>query len=157
VRRQAEQRLGRSVSHTEILERIQASGLSRSEAKARLRQMGYDPSLVDPYYDALEGSQAVPEGRAPEEFARALDELERAPRVDLTAEAEEVRPPEEAASPHSVAGDGTLPLFGRDLFDRVTTEFQPILYGPVDAGYRLGPGDEILLVLSGGVEAAYSL
>ena len=33
----------------------------------------------------------------------------------------------------------------------------PIVAGPVDPGYRLGPGDEVQLVLTGDVEDAYAL
>lgn len=153
ARQAVEQRLGRPVSQEEILQRIRDSGLTREQAKARLRQIGFDPAVVDVYYDALEAEGPLPEGPASAEFARALERIQRAPRVDLAAEGDSVAP---EPPPDSADGDG-LPLFGRDLFFRVTTEFQPILYGPVDEGYRLGPGDEILLVLSGGVESAYSL
>jgi polysaccharide biosynthesis/export protein len=49
------------------------------------------------------------------------------------------------------------PIFGRALFRRTTTQFQPILSGPVDADYRLGPGDELVLFLTGDVELGYVL
>src|SRR5690606_1726297 len=34
---------------------------------------------------------------------------------------------------------------------------EPNLAGPVDASYRLGPGDRLVLVLTGDIEAAYPL
>jgi polysaccharide export outer membrane protein len=48
-------------------------------------------------------------------------------------------------------------VFGLDLFRSRTTQFQPNLAGPVDAGYRLGPGDRLVLILTGDVEASYTL
>jgi polysaccharide export outer membrane protein len=53
--------------------------------------------------------------------------------------------------------DRELKVFGVSTFRRPGTQFQPLVFGPVDAGYRLGPGDELHLVLTGDVEAAYPL
>ncbi len=48
-------------------------------------------------------------------------------------------------------------LFGLDLFRRYTTQFDAPLTGPVDPDYRLGPGDELSLILTGEVEANYGM
>src|SRR5439155_24175396 len=48
-------------------------------------------------------------------------------------------------------------VFGVDVCRRTTTQFLPQLTGPVDPTYRLGPGDVLVLVLTGGVEQAYQL
>lgn len=53
--------------------------------------------------------------------------------------------------------DSGFVIFGLDAFRRATTLFDPNLTGPVDANYRLGPGDNLVLVLTGDVEAAYQL
>jgi len=45
-----------------------------------------------------------------------------------------------------------LRLFGLDVLRQPTTRFQPPVAGPVDGSYRLGPGDILVLVLTGGVE-----
>jgi protein involved in polysaccharide export with SLBB domain len=50
-----------------------------------------------------------------------------------------------------------LPLFGLDVFRQATTQFQPVVSGPVDASYPLGPGDELVLILTGEVELAHQL
>lgn len=50
-----------------------------------------------------------------------------------------------------------LPIFGLDVFENATSQFDPNLAGPVDANYRLGPGDRLVLVLTGDVEASYTL
>ncbi len=51
---------------------------------------------------------------------------------------------------------GALPIFGLNLFRRTVSQFQPSLYGPVDDNYRLGPGDQLVLILTGDVQSAKS-
>jgi polysaccharide biosynthesis/export protein len=52
---------------------------------------------------------------------------------------------------------GELKIFGMDLFTTRTTQFQPNVSGPVDPNYKLGPGDQLVLILTGDVELARSL
>ncbi|MEO6866253.1 MAG: SLBB domain-containing protein [Gemmatimonadaceae bacterium] len=53
--------------------------------------------------------------------------------------------------------DSGFSIFGLDFFRRSTTLFNPNVAGPVDANYRVGPGDQLVLVLTGDVEASYEL
>ena len=53
--------------------------------------------------------------------------------------------------------DSGFSIFGLDFFRRSTTLFNPNVAGPVDANYRVGPGDELVLILTGDVEASYQL
>ncbi len=48
-------------------------------------------------------------------------------------------------------------IFGLNTFRETTTRFEPNLSGPVDDNYRLGPGDQIALILTGDVSQAYML
>ncbi len=48
-------------------------------------------------------------------------------------------------------------VFGLDVFRRAGTQFTPLASGPVDPDYRLGPGDELVLIVTGQVEQAYQL
>ncbi|PYP19551.1 MAG: hypothetical protein DMD53_13950 [Gemmatimonadetes bacterium] len=48
-------------------------------------------------------------------------------------------------------------VFGVDVFRRSTTQFLPLLSGPVPPDYKLGPGDALVLILTGDVELAYTL
>lgn len=155
ARRAIERQAGQAVSQEEILDRIRESGLTREQARLRLRQAGEDPTLLDPYYDILEEAGPPPGRRDPDAFARALGALGRAPRTVPGP----VPPPQRDTIPAAVetARPSELRRFGNELFERRTSEFQPVLYGPVDANYRLGPGDEVLVVLTGAVESAYSL
>jgi protein involved in polysaccharide export with SLBB domain len=53
--------------------------------------------------------------------------------------------------------DSGFTIFGLDFFRRSTSLFNPNMAGPVDANYRVGPGDQLVLVLTGDVEASYEL
>jgi len=53
--------------------------------------------------------------------------------------------------------DSGYTIFGLDVFRSSTSQFEPALAGPVDASYRLGPGDRLVLILTGDVEASYDL
>ncbi|TVR66970.1 MAG: hypothetical protein EA422_00830 [Gemmatimonadales bacterium] len=145
LRRMAEQELGRPVSDEEILRRLQASGLSAADIRRELERRGQDPAAADPWLDVLEGrSSAVPAGTSPAPLVEILNQ--EAPS--------EVR---RAEPPPPVEPDPGPPIFGRELFRRATTEFQPLAMGPAPPGYRVGPGDELILVLTGDVEQAYEL
>jgi protein involved in polysaccharide export with SLBB domain len=53
--------------------------------------------------------------------------------------------------------DSGFVIFGLDMFRSTTSLFDPNLNGPIDASYRLGPGDQLALILTGDVNAAYTL
>ncbi len=53
--------------------------------------------------------------------------------------------------------DSGFVIFGLDFFRNATTQFDPNLSGPVDANYQIGPGDRLVLVLTGDVEQSYTL
>ncbi len=48
-------------------------------------------------------------------------------------------------------------IFGLSIFRSVNSEFQPNTDGPVDANYKIGPGDKLVLILTGQVELAHTL
>ena len=53
--------------------------------------------------------------------------------------------------------DSGRAVFGLDLFASRTSQFDPNMAGPVDASYKLGAGDQIVLLLTGEVELAHRL
>jgi polysaccharide export outer membrane protein len=53
--------------------------------------------------------------------------------------------------------DSGFTIFGLSTFRGASTLFDANLNGPVDANYRLGPGDKLALILTGDVSASYSL
>ena len=153
---------GAGMSNAEVVARLRASGMSREEVRARLQQMGYDSAIADPYFDSIESGQAPPQGNAPDTFLQQLQSIGVAVRSSQAGQPMSgagINPDTVPVDTLAVASEamGGLPIFGRDLFQRPTSQFQPVLTGPVDPDYRLGPGDQISLVLTGDVEAAYSL
>ena len=173
VRRQAEARLGRDISQEEIVERLRRSGLTPAQVRARLQAMGYDPSLADPYFSAMRRDGEVPEGEPSRRMLEAIDRLgitavpdsllrllpdslrqQRIPRDSVLAVLDSLLA--DSVALDSIR-EGRLPIFGMSLFEGARNQFQPTPFGPVGPGYRLGPGDELVLILTGGVEEAYDL
>ena len=171
LRRQAQQQLGRDISQQEILDRLRASGMTRAQVRARLQSMGYDPSLADAYFDALEsGSDDAPGERPPSDLVRAMDRLglsvvpdslQRMYAHDFIADSIRRLVLDsllaDSARLDSLRREARLPIFGMELFRAGTTQFTPLTWGPVGPNYRLGPGDELVLILTGDVETAYEL
>ncbi len=159
-------RTGMTVSAGEILQRLRESGLTREQVKQRLRQAGYDPNLADQYFDEL----AKPDSAgAPRSISRitqtlprpsgnllqALTAINLLPPGSVVADSLPDRPARRPARDSLTLAQPKV--FGKELFSASTTEFQPIMSGPVDPDYRLGPGDELLLLVTGEREVGYNL
>jgi polysaccharide biosynthesis/export protein len=149
------------VTETQVLERLRQSGMTRQQARTRLAQLGYDPALADAYFDRLEGRGGA-QLSLDSDFLRALSEMGILSRVGPMGDTipglgfDSISGLDTIPPLDSIPAD-SLRVFGRDIFRRGGTQFDPVLAGPVDAGYRVGPGDQLLLVLTGDVEAAYNL
>lgn len=146
----AESYAGRRVSNLELSEAIRTSGLSASQIRARLAAAGFDPTLADPFFSADSAAPAFLSGAGNTAFASALTE------IGLLSDVTAGEPSTGLGSvPGAVAGYTGSPVFGKDLFSGRTGVFEPIVSGPVDASYRLGVGDQLQVVLTGEVEAAF--
>lgn len=55
------------------------------------------------------------------------------------------------------ASDSGFVIFGLEFFRGGSTLFDANQSGPVDPNYRIGPGDQLVLVLTGDVEQSYTL
>jgi polysaccharide export outer membrane protein len=146
-------------TEAQIVEQLRASGLTREQVRGRLQMMGRDPSLADRYFDAMD-SGATPQGRASPGVLDALqgigallrDSARLRTRTDTVVQ---LNGPAADAQPSS--GIEGLPVFGRNLFRIATSQFQAVGNGPVDPDYPLGPGDQLIAVLTGDVELSYTL
>src|SRR5881396_152031 len=132
-----------------IRQRIAQSGMTPDQIRARLQASGYPPTLLDAYLGAQTPGQPSPVPGAQE--LAAIQSL----GVPGVATAGEILPVDTGLV-RSVAG-GKSGVFGVDVFQRTTTQFLPLLSGPVPADYKLGPGDQLVLILTGDVELAYTL
>jgi polysaccharide biosynthesis/export protein len=91
--------------------------------------------------------------------ARALRAAASARRARCVARLDSLNArltPSDSARLRAVADSG-FTIFGLAMFRQGTTLFDPNLNGPVDANYRLGPGDRLVLILTGDVSQSYSL
>ena len=132
-----------------IRQRITQSGLTADQIRARLQASGYPATLLDAYLGSETPGQpsAVPSAQ---ELA-AIQSL-GLPSVATLGELL----PVDTGLVRAVA-PGKSGVFGVDVFQRTTTQFLPLLAGPVPADYKLGPGDQLVLILTGDVELAYTL
>jgi protein involved in polysaccharide export with SLBB domain len=86
--------------------------------------------------------------------ARRLADLRQSARARCLAQEDSLL--RGIKNPKSDADSGFV-IFGMDFFRNRSSQFNPNLSGPVDANYRIGPGDKLVLVLTGDVEQSYSL
>jgi polysaccharide biosynthesis/export protein len=142
----------------QLRQRIGASGLSREQIRARLRAAGYPENFLDPYLAGADSTQIVKPGSDVVEAVRVLG-IVGGEDVDsllvLTDSAQHVADSLRADSLSDTAS--ALRVFGMSVFRRSSSLFNPALSGPVDPNYRLGPGDQLVLILSGDVELAHEL
>ncbi len=152
---QIEQLLANPATREAILRRIRESGMTLEQIRARLEAAGYPASLIDRYF----GSDTdLAEELAGDSVVQALggigfgagDELQVYVDSVLAAAALLERDDESEE-------EEELRLFGIGVFQQPTTQFLPNLEGPVDEGYRLGPGDALTLIVTGDVELAHTL
>lgn len=160
-----------------LRERIGASGLTPDQVRARLRAAGYPEGILDDYIAGADPTKPAQFGPKTLDAVRALgvvsaEEADSLARGDSLlavtdslrqlldslrlARADLIRADSLADSLKALTRQG-LKVFGLETFRRTTTRFQPAMAGPVDENYRLGPGDQLVLILTGDVEQAYSL
>jgi protein involved in polysaccharide export with SLBB domain len=173
----------------QLRQRIQQSGLTSDQVRARLRAAGYSDNLIDAYLTPGTPGQAAPTPSA--EMLRAAAALGLADfTVSDTLRA--LRDSIQLTRADSflldtldlVIGRDSIPtrrdslgvlrvdsarvrmlaerlrqprVFGLDVFRHATTQFNVATSGPVDPSYQLGPGDELLLILTGDVEQVHQL
>lgn len=135
-----------NISPELIRQRIQASGLTPDQIRARLSAAGYSPNMLDAYMDNAPVSEAPP---LTPDIAASLSVLS-APEI-MPDGLDSILPPPPGKEPEPDK------LFGLDVFQRPTSQFQPLLTGPVPGSYKLGPGDVLALVLTGDVEMVHVL
>ncbi|MEA2722704.1 MAG: hypothetical protein QOH59_475, partial [Gemmatimonadales bacterium] len=162
---------------TQLRQRLLESGLTPDQVRSRLRAAGYPENLLDDYLMGADTSRQVRPGSKTLDAVTALGILTDTESDSLRVQdsmmvmsdslrllldslrflkADSARADSLADSIRVFQGRG-LKIFGLETFRRSTTRFQTTQSGPVDANYRLGSGDLLVLILTGDVEQAYSL
>jgi protein involved in polysaccharide export with SLBB domain len=136
-----------------VRQRLLTSGLSPNEIRARLRAAGLPTSALDQFLAS--GPLDSTTGLNPD----ALSALAALGMTVDTPDGVELVPLRTGLTQTLSATDSLdgLPIFGLDVFTRASSQFQPLLSGPVPDDYPMGPGDQLVLVLTGEVELAHEL
>jgi protein involved in polysaccharide export with SLBB domain len=142
-----------------VRQRLAQSGLTREQIHERLRAAGYNETILDPYI--TDTPNAAPVAATPEATADAIARLgvdALPPEVTQNADSVRARMRRDSLRVDSLTQltSTRLRLFGFDVLRQNTSQFQPVT-GPVDDTYRLGPGDQLVLFLTGGVETSQVL
>ena len=135
-----------------VRQALRQSGMSETQVRALLAAQGLPTSSLDEFFgsDPIDPTTAF----TPEAMA-ALEQLGFA---EQTADGLAVVPVTTGLRRALLRPDSLTPgIFGLDVFRRATSQFQPLLSGPVPDSYRVGPGDQLVLVLTGEVELARQL
>jgi polysaccharide export outer membrane protein len=165
----------------ELVERLRRrlleSGLTPDQVRSRLRAAGYSETLLDDYLLGADTARKVRPGPRTLEAVRSLgilseqeadslriqdsmlvvsDSLQQVLDSIRLVRADSARA-DSLADSLAILQGRELKLFGLETFRRTSTRFQPVQSGPVDENYRLGPGDVLVLILTGDVEEAYTL
>ena len=141
-----------------IRRRLEASGLTPEQVRARLAASGYPAGLLDAYLGPAQAGQAGPQPGLVE--LTAIQSLGLGPLPTLRSDSIRVDTGlirVRADSQHAESLAVGNYVFGVDVFRRTTTQFLPVLAGPVPPDYKLGPGDQLVLILTGDLERTYSL
>lgn len=161
----------------QLRQRIGQSGLTPDQVRSRLRAAGYPEGMLDDYIAGADTTKPAQFGPRTLDAVRALgvvsaEEADSLARGDsLLAVSDSLREVLDSlrlARADSIRTDsladtlkaltrGGLKVFGLETFRRSSTRFQAAQAGPVDENYQLGPGDVLVLILTGDVEQAYSL
>lgn len=128
-----------------VRQRLQESGLTDAEIRSRLAAAGLPTNALDGFLSGATGGAPALDASAFSALQLlgvteiGLDGLEIVDQVQGMQDAVAVEP------------DGFL-IFGHDVFSRATSQFQPLMSGPVSDEYVLGPGDQLLAVVTGDVQ-----
>jgi protein involved in polysaccharide export with SLBB domain len=133
-------------------QRLLESGMSEAEIRAQLAAAGIPADALDAFLagESIDGTALDTDALAALQtlgvVVQGVDGLEVVETVSGMQFGEVAD-----------SSDGGFPIFGHDVFTRATSLFQPLLSGPVSDDYQLGPGDQLLLLLTGEVELAEQL
>lgn len=151
-------------SGEQIRQQIRASGLSEQQIRDRLSAAGYSPAMLDSYLGNATGPAPAPTA----DILRALSRLSpgQIPMQGLTTVPVDTgfarralldTLPGALRDSLAMVADTTPRVFGLDVFRGATSQFQPLLAGPVPDTYRIGAGDMLVLAISGDVELVHNL
>ena len=161
----------------QLRDKLKQSGMSDDQVRARLRAAGYPEDFLDQYLSGADTSLATRPGPRTIDAVTAVgilspqeaDSLQAADSMYAVSDSvrrlldslrfrhlDSLRA-DSLADSLEVVQPSALKIFGLETFRHYSTQFDAMDDGPVDASYRLGPGDVLVLILTGDVEQAHML
>lgn len=135
-----------------VRQRLLQSGLTRTEIRAQLAAAGIPTDALDAFLSGEDIDPAAAFTPAALQGLRTLGvAVETADGLELVEVATGMQ---DSLRADTLTG---FPVFGHRVFRRATSQFQPLLSGPVPDDYQVGPGDQLLVLITGEVELAHDL
>jgi len=135
-----------------VRQRLLQSGLTRTEIRAQLAAAGIPTDALDAFLSGEDIDPAAAFTPAALQGLRTLGvAVETADGLELVEVATGMQ---DSLRADTLTG---FPVFGHRVFRRATSQFQPLLSGPVPDDYEVGPGDQLLVLITGEVELAHDL
>jgi polysaccharide export outer membrane protein len=160
----------------QLRDRISQSGMTEDQIRSRLRAAGYPETFLDQFLEGADTTLMVRPGPRTLDAVTAVGILSPQEADSLQAQdsmfalsdsvrqlldslrlrqADSLRADSLSDSLQAIRGG--LKVFGIQTFRKFSTQFEPVEAGPVDENYELGPGDVLVLILTGDVEQAHML
>ena len=137
-----------------VRQQLLQSGLSEQQIRLRIRAAGLPADIFDGYYPSDPTDAAIGfDGDAINALEALGISAETADGLELVPVTAGMQP---GADRQQILVNG-LPIFGLDVFTRASSQFQPLLSGPVPDDYLVGPGDQLVLMVTGEIELAREL
>lgn len=168
-----------------ILAQIRSSGMTPDQIRTQLKSMGYSDDVINQLVGAAAGDSTATLSDDVFAAVRSLGIMDSTALDSLRTPVLERRRMRMAAdsmlldslgvalqndtlraailrllaSPAArrIGLDSGFTLFGRDVFERRTTQFEPSVSGPLPPNYRVGVGDRFMLVFTGDFERTEEL
>ena len=137
-----------------LRQRLTSSGLTPDQVRAKLRAEGYPEHMLDQYLDASGAADAPGDSVFAAVAALGIPGDSAALRMDAARRARRATPTVADSIAAAAISDSGRTIFGLSVFQQQTSMFDPAAAGPVDQNYVLGPGDQLVLILTGDVELA---
>ena len=152
TRRSSADSLAMPLPTDDVLDAVASLGIADTTNTAELRQQ-----LRQRRQRMLETDTTRGRSTVSRRDSLAAADSERVPARRVSLDSLELDAPIARGRTTRVARDSGNTLFGLSVFANATTLFDPNLAGPVDPSYRLGPGDRLVLIITGDAERAFTL
>ena len=150
----------------QIQRNLQSSGMSPTDIRGQLQAAGIRASALDAFLSGEANAAAITPSQEMvqaisllglAQFTRQDTLLILGDTVAVRIRSDSLRADSLAREDSLARATGRLSLFGLSATRQATTQFQPLILGPVDDNYLLGPGDILVLILTGAVELAHTI